>query len=619
MRIGRKLALPLGTKLMLILAGLGVVGAVAMALLLGAVITPSFDRLEREAVAAHVDRTRMVLKELVSSVESGARDYGDWNASYDYMGHPTEAFERESFSTLAMVNLDINGMAYVRDDGQAVIARWLDLDRSIDMPDMRAALVSAVRTLDADAAFGSRSSTGFYQHIGDAVVAIGMARVRRSDGTGSPRGYVLMARTVTSSELSALLQLDARLEPKAGGTAVSVGYSPRQIGIAVPIQGARGEPVARLVYSVPRALSLLGSKTLQFAVLGSTALLLVLIVALRMIFGRMVLSRIGRVERHMGVVRSSGALDPLTEPDKGDEIDSLVGSFNAMLRQLKDLQEQVEVQSFELGQSESAVAVMHNVRNALNPISTVLGHGLARGGAVDRATLDRALAELARDDIPAARREKLVAFLTAAANAEAEAHAARREGIEVGRAALGHVLEIIGKQQAQAHKRPELELCDITEIIAKNAAIARYSGAVSIGFQFPAKPHPVLGSRVILSQVIGNLLANAAESIAATGRDGGTISVTVEENDANVKIVIADDGEGFDPALSNTLFQRGYSTRAHKSGGLGLHWCANSMLSMKGTLDLRSDGKGTGAHAILTLQRPPVAHAVVEEEAARAA
>ena len=47
-------------------------------------------------------------------------------------------------------------------------------------------------------------------------------------------------------------------------------------------------------------------------------------------------------------------------------------SFNAMLRQLKDLREQIEVQSFALGRSESAVAVMHNVRNALNPISTIL-------------------------------------------------------------------------------------------------------------------------------------------------------------------------------------------------------------------------------------------------------
>ncbi|MFX5714324.1 ATP-binding protein, partial [Acinetobacter baumannii] len=63
-----------------------------------------------------------------------------------------------------------------------------------------------------------------------------------------------------------------------------------------------------------------------------------------------------------------------------------------------------------------------------------------------------------------------------------------------------------------------------------------------------------------------------------------------------------DNGEGFSPEVAATLFQRGYSTRAHKPGGLGLHWCANSMTAMDGALRLESDGKGCGAVALLTLK-----------------
>jgi two-component system OmpR family sensor kinase len=50
---------------------------------------------------------------------------------------------------------------------------------------------------------------------------------------------------------------------------------------------------------------------------------------------------------------------------------------------------------------------------------------------------------------------------------------------------MSHVLEIIGEQQHAANERPELEPCDVTEIIAKNATIARYSGELSIAFSFP--------------------------------------------------------------------------------------------------------------------------------------
>jgi C4-dicarboxylate-specific signal transduction histidine kinase len=83
--------------------------------------------------------------------------------------------------------------------------------------------------------------------------------------------------------------------------------------------------------------------------------------------------------------------------------------------------------------------------------------------------------------------------------------------------------------------------------------------------------------------------------------------VSVHQKAERTQIVIRDDGEGFDPALTPTLFQRGFSTRAHKSGGLGLHWCANSMLAMDGALELQSDGKGMGARAVLTLSAAPAA------------
>jgi signal transduction histidine kinase len=332
----------------------------------------------------------------------------------------------------------------------------------------------------------------------------------------------------------------------------------------------------------------------------------VVLIVLRRMITYLVLKPLKRVERHMGLVRQSGALGLLTEKQRDDEIGSLVTSFNSMLRQLKDLREQLEVQSFTLGRSESAVAVMHNVRNALNPISTVLSQGLGRSVTLDRTTVDKALSELAHGEVPEARRQKLVAFLAAASNAVEEEREERRKQLEIGREALHHVLEIIGKQQEVAHERPPLDACDLSDIVAQNATIARYSGGSSIAFSFPSKRHWVLANRVILSQVVGNLFSNAVEAIAATGRATGSISVAIHDKEDRIEMVIRDDGEGFDPEVGATLFQRGYSTRGHKSGGLGLHWCANSMIAMEGQLDLRSEGKGHGARAVITLKAAPM-------------
>ena len=598
----------LGAKLVLILTVVGLIGSAAITLLLASVIVPSFNQLESRSVDAHVERTRAALGEYASKVESAVRDYGDWNSSYEYMAHQTEAFEQESFSPLAMENLGVNGMAYVEKDGRIVIARWRDGEK--DDPGMRAALIAQIRALDFRKALGSRNSTSFFVRLGPVVSAVGVAQVRRSDGSGTPRGYVLMARRITSEQLSGLLQLTAGLDLANVTDTNLITPSRETMRIAVPILGPGGHAVASAAFTVPREVSVLGRRMLILAVAGSTLLLLVVLLMLRRMIGRLVLRPLHRVENHMQVVRASGALSLLPdEAARQDEIGSLGRSFNAMLRQLKDLREQLEVQSFALGRSESAVAVMHNVRNALNPISTILSQGIAQPAPMDRGTLDRAVAELAKGDIPQARRAKLVAFVAAAVEAEAKDRDERRRQLQIGREAMSHVLEIIGEQQHAANGRPELEPCDVTEIIARNATIARYSGELSIAFSFPARPYRVLGSRVILSQVIGNLFANAAEAIGAMDTGGGTIGVTIEEVNGQTVIAIRDDGEGFAIDRAPTLFQRGFSTRKDKSGGFGLHWCANSMTAMQGSLRLESEGEGRGAVAVLTL-----ATAVAEQQ-----
>ena len=595
----------LGRKLLVILTGVGIAGALAISALLAGIITPSFNRLEAQAVDSHVERTRAVLDDYAAKVEGAVRDYGDWNDSYAYMARPTAAFEADSFSPLAMANLAVDGMAYVGNDGRIVISRWLDATSRRDDAARRADLDALITRTDFTKVVGRRSSGHFYARIGDAIAAVGVARVRRSDGTGAPRGFVLMARRVTSAQLSTLLQLDARLDLTAAATAPTVRTTTTQATIAVPVIGADGRGVANARFAIRRDVSLLGRRMLLFAVAGAVLLLIVVLAMLSWSIARLVIRPLARVERHMQSVRASGAPAPLAEETRDDEIGSLGQSFNAMLSQLKDLREQIEAQSFSLGKSESAVAVMHNVRNALSPISATISQGIGLPPPVDRTLIERAAAELARDDTPPARRQKLAAFIMAAVEAGMADRAERRRQLEIGRTAMAHVLEIIGSQQASSHERPPLERVDLTDIVAQNATIARYSGNKSALISFPATPHYALANRIILSQVIGNIFNNAAEAIAAAGNAAGAITVTIDDTADGVVISVRDDGEGFDPTVGTQLFQRGFSTREHKAGGLGLHWCANSMVAMEGSMRLESAGRGCGAVAVLTLRAAP--------------
>ena len=175
----------LGGKLVLILTGVGLVGSIAIALLLAGVITPSFKSLEDNAVTAHVERTRAALDDFANKVETAVRDYGDWNDSYAYMENPTRAFEEESFSTLAMQNLSVDGMAYIRNNGSVVIARWIDPANGRDVPAMKAELVRRIGGIDLARVVDAEGSGSFYLRFGDSVAAVGVARAARSSGTAS--------------------------------------------------------------------------------------------------------------------------------------------------------------------------------------------------------------------------------------------------------------------------------------------------------------------------------------------------------------------------------------------------------------------------------------------------
>lgn len=109
-----------------------------------------------------------------------------------------------------------------------------------------------------------------------------------------------------------------------------------------------------------------------------------------------------------------------------------------------------------------------------------------------------------------------------------------------------------------------------------------------------------------MSQVLGNLMTNAVESIVAAGRGSGRLSISlsrvVEAGAGTEKIIIADDGVGFEPETAAGLFERGHTSKMGDSNGLGLHWCANAVKALGGSLQLESDGPGKGARAIILLR-----------------
>src|SRR5262249_33120511 len=93
------------------------------------------------------------------------------------------------------------------------------------------------------------------------------------------------------------------------------------------------------------------------------------------------------------------------------------------------------------------------------------------------------------------------------------------------------------------------------------------SGDVSVRYRGPEGPVWAYCDGAQIRQVLWNLIRNGVQASAA----GSTVRVTAQtvEEEARVKIAVADEGKGIEPDAIAKIFEPFYTTRSH-GAGIGL-------------------------------------------------
>ena len=135
--------------------------------------------------------------------------------------------------------------------------------------------------------------------------------------------------------------------------------------------------------------------------------------------------------------------------------------------------------------------------------------------------------------------------------------------------------------------------------------------------QLPAEPIVIHGDLVRLTQVLTNLLKNAAKFTARPGR----VWLTVEHTVAEVSICVRDNGIGISSEELEHVFEMFYQSRRSRErtqGGLGVGlYLVRRLVELHGgTVRARSEGEGRGSDFIVRL---PVARQRKADEIRRPA
>jgi signal transduction histidine kinase/ActR/RegA family two-component response regulator len=151
-------------------------------------------------------------------------------------------------------------------------------------------------------------------------------------------------------------------------------------------------------------------------------------------------------------------------------------------------------------------------------------------------------------------------------------------------------------------KRERLDLVEVVngaiEVNRDVITVRRHQLSVSQ----PATEVAVFGDRVRLTQVVGNLLHNAAKYMP----DNGQIELTLDESDGHAVICVQDEGIGIAPSMLPRVFdlfvQADQSLDRSQGGlGLGLTLVRQLVELHGGTVEALSDGLNRGSKFVVRL------------------
>jgi two-component system sensor histidine kinase DctS len=164
---------------------------------------------------------------------------------------------------------------------------------------------------------------------------------------------------------------------------------------------------------------------------------------------------------------------------------------------------------------------------------------------------------------------------------------------------------IIRRIQDFVKKRePQLVPLDLAEVAADAMGLMagearEFRARLVLDVPEPA-PGPVLADRILIEQVMVNLIRNAIEAMATGPRSGDQLTIRLRTEGAMLRLDVADQGPGIPADLSEQLYDPFTTTKSHGMG-MGLNICRSIVELLHGSL---SHAPNPGGGTVFTVRLP---------------
>jgi two-component system NtrC family sensor kinase len=589
------------TKINIALLGVVAISAALNFATLRLAVMPSFSALEEKSAERNQGRVLEAIQLQKEQVANSSGDYAIWDDTDDFMNGKAPEYQQKNVTADSLKTLGVNYFVAIDTEGKIVLDSGFDYNGSeqrplklfsVDHLPVSNPLVENPKQIQVQSAL---------MRTDEGIVVIGYSPILRSDRSGERAGTLILGRLLDVKALKAVTKVDFDLSAGAIPANANGAAKSTTLDKVSELTGLNGEAIATLVSHTGKEITAVGERTILTTLLFLLGAAVLLLLALSYVLRKIAVSRIEKLRSHLIAVASTGNLGVMHEDGKGDELSETLESFNLMARQLADLRDKLRRQDYDHGAADQAAGLLHNVRNAISPVSALAWELSRADQPTWKQNLMKAVEQLKEPDLPADRTAKLNQFVALSAARLIEEDMKRQEDVTSLVSMLRHIDDILKEQDRSAQLERVVEMVDLPRCVDSALHLIERRKGITVDSQ-GAEGIVAQSHKVPLEQVLGNLIVNAAEAVEASGNRNGHIRISYRQTgDGFVKVSIADDGVGIDGTNLTRIFEKGYSTKLDGKRGLGLHWCANAINAMSGRLVAESDGIGKGATFKVTL------------------
>jgi signal transduction histidine kinase len=580
------------------------------------VVMPRFTQLELRNARIAMSRVRNAVEHDLGTLEVQVMDWGNWSELYEFARGNAPDFPAHNVTPAAMHEIQANAIWIIGRDGRVLLFSGNLVHTGLDPEGIISRNGALREDLPWRATLGSMQTSHGLVRTNLGIMLLVSGPILDGSGAGEPQGMAIMGRLLTPAKIRRMereteTSILPQHEPEAG-TQDRLVETDGVTQVFGSFRDIYNQPALTLRVDVPREVTAYGRSALRVASLSIVGVAIVVLILMLVLLNRLVLAPLDRVTRHAVAIGKNPDLPDRLDFKSRDEFGQLAAEFDRMVERFAETRSELVDQSFQAGFAELSKGVLHNLGNALTPLGVRLEALARRLRESPAADMRLAAAELAGAGAAPERRAALVEFIelgaaemsTMVAEASADVETLQRQA-SLMRASLSEQVRVSRSNGAVLETVRLPELVEQSLEIVPDASRRRLAIETDESLQ---KVGAVRVARTVLRMVLQNLIINAADAVRDAGKDRGVFRVAAEivrdDGSDALHLRCEDDGVGISRDHLERVFEKGFSTKSRDTNqGIGLHWCANAILSLGGRIWASSDGPGHGAamHLVLPL------------------